>query len=273
MSTSRLKPGFEWSDVLVMVKTYPAPSQTHGETVCVAGVRLDGPSAPSWIRLYPISFRALELSDKFKKYQRIKIPVRTRGSYDPRPESYEPDVNLMQLGQFYKSDGKGWSARRELISPLLGQTTTCDLIELNRNGSMDQSVQSLGLVRATIEDVKLEPGKPWSGRQLAKVRAFSQDDLFGNGRAELQPVPFQIKIKYQCGSKRCHGHDEHLIDWELGAMGLKWPAKYKERTGEMILDKYKKTLDNSVNDVYLIIGNQHQRRHIFSVCGIWSPKL
>lgn len=35
------RPGEETAEVMVTVKTYPNPSETYGETVCVAGVRLD----------------------------------------------------------------------------------------------------------------------------------------------------------------------------------------------------------------------------------------
>jgi hypothetical protein len=41
---------------MITVKTYPNPSETYGETVCVAGVRLDR-GRPEWIRLYPVKFR------------------------------------------------------------------------------------------------------------------------------------------------------------------------------------------------------------------------
>lgn len=269
----RLKPGWEWADVLVVVKTYPAPSKTHGETVCVAGVRLDGPDAPSWIRLYPISFRALEHSDQFRKYERITIPVQMRGSRDPRPESYKPDVDGISKIGWYDS-GRNWGKRRELIEPLIGEVTTCGLIGLNRAGSMDQSIQSLGMVRASVSRVEVEAGKPWTAAQYAKVQRFSAADLFNpDGRSELQPVPYQVKISYTCDESGCSGHKPHLIDWELGAMGLTWPARYGANTAATIRGKYEKMLDNSTQDVHLIIGNQHQYRHIFSACGIWAPKI
>ena len=35
------RPGEETAEVMITVKTYPNPSETYGETVCVAGVRLD----------------------------------------------------------------------------------------------------------------------------------------------------------------------------------------------------------------------------------------
>ena len=157
-----LPPGYEWADALVVVKTYPAPSAKHGETVCVAGARLDGPDAPSWIRLYPISFRALESDTQFKKYQRLRVPVRARGTYDPRPESYQPGIAGITPGDRYDTR-KNWALRRALIEPLIGARTTCKLIELNQGATMDQSVPSLGMVRAKVTDV----GRPQELRPLA----------------------------------------------------------------------------------------------------------
>ena len=53
--------------VLITVKAAPNPSQTYGETVCVAGLRLDLDNV-GWVRLYPINFRDLGDDSKFKKY-------------------------------------------------------------------------------------------------------------------------------------------------------------------------------------------------------------
>ena len=57
----------EMARVLITVKTSPQPSTKYKDTVCTAGVRLDG-DAPQWIRLYPIPFRHLETDLQFKKY-------------------------------------------------------------------------------------------------------------------------------------------------------------------------------------------------------------
>jgi hypothetical protein len=46
--------GCEQRRILVVVKTYPNPSQAYGETVCCAGVDLD---TRRWVRIYPIEIR------------------------------------------------------------------------------------------------------------------------------------------------------------------------------------------------------------------------
>ncbi len=55
-------------ELIVTVKAYPNISQRYGEVVCVAGIRTDV-EPNRWVRLFPIQFRDLEFSKRFKKYQ------------------------------------------------------------------------------------------------------------------------------------------------------------------------------------------------------------
>jgi hypothetical protein len=270
---ANLKPGQEMAQVLITVKTYPAPSERYGETVCIAGVRLDGDDGPSFIRLYPVPFRMLEGSSQFKKYQVIEVPVTPRGAKDPRPESYEPDTEKIILGETVDSKKK-WARRTELIQPLIGATTVCELIAKNKAGKMSDSIQSLGLIRPTVEGLKVEEGQPWNAKQLAKVHKATEPTLFNQeGLAELQPIPYRIKFKYKCDEAGCRGHNQELIDWELGAAGLYWPRTYGARTASVIEEKWSEVTDSAKKDLHFYVGNQHQYRHSFSVCGIWNPPL
>ena len=45
----------ERATVLITVKASPEIGRTHGETVCVAGIRLDGDDY-RWIRLFPVQW-------------------------------------------------------------------------------------------------------------------------------------------------------------------------------------------------------------------------
>jgi len=263
----------ERAKVLIVVKTYPAPSAKYGETVCIAGIRLHDDGPPTFIRLYPIPFRLLEQSDQFKKYQLIDVPVRPRGTKDPRPESYEPDIDKVTLGEVVDTKKK-WATRIQLIQPLIGATTVCELMHKNRAGTMADSVDSFGLIKPEIKDLTVVPGKPWDKKQLAKVRKATEPNLFNQtGLAELQPVPYRIKFRYRCLESGCRGHDQELIDWELGAAGLYWPKRYGDRTAAMIEKKWSEVTDPAKKNVHFYVGNQHQRRESFSVCGIWSPPL
>lgn len=270
---STLKPDQELARVLITVKTYPAPSARHGETVCIAGVRLFDDRPPTFIRLYPVPFRMLEGTQQFSKYQIVEVPVRSRGSRDPRPESFEPEVESFRLLE--KVDTRrNWERRTELLAPLIGATTTCELMHKNRAGTMDQSIDSFGLIRPEIREMKVEEGTPWNARQLAKVHAATEPSLFHqDGLVELQPAPFRIRFTYRCEEMGCRSHRQELIDWELGAAGYMWPRKYGAKTIDKIEEKWAEITDPARKDVQFYVGNQHQRRESFSVCGIWAPPL
>lgn len=51
----------ETARVLITVKASPQPSAKYGDTVCVAGIRVDGGRA-EWIPLYPLAFRTSALT-------------------------------------------------------------------------------------------------------------------------------------------------------------------------------------------------------------------
>lgn len=54
--------------LLILTKTYPAPSTKHREISCVAAVNEDG----RFRRLYPVPFRLLEGEQKFKRWEWIE---------------------------------------------------------------------------------------------------------------------------------------------------------------------------------------------------------
>lgn len=74
--------------ILVTVKAAPNPSAKYGETVCVAGLRVDL-LRTTWVRLYPINFRYLDSDEAFKKYDIISVDAKP-ARQDPRRESWKP---------------------------------------------------------------------------------------------------------------------------------------------------------------------------------------
>ena len=79
--------------MLVTVKAAPNPSERYGETVCVAGLRLDLDN-PGWVRLYPINFRELENDSRFRKYDVVSVTARPNPG-DPRAESWRPQMDTL----------------------------------------------------------------------------------------------------------------------------------------------------------------------------------
>lgn len=85
--------------ILITVKTYPTLSKNNGELVCTAGLRQDG----SWVRLYPVPFRLLEIGHRYEKYQYIEATLE-RPRSDQRPESRRiVDPHAIQTGDTVKT--------------------------------------------------------------------------------------------------------------------------------------------------------------------------
>lgn len=266
-----LVPGETIASVLVTVKTYPSPSDRHGETVCVAGVRLDR-GAPEWIRLFPIKFRLVDYDQQFKKYEIIEVPIRPHDGRDTRPESMRPDQSRLCSSRLVGTSHE-WAERRRLLGALVGATTTCELIAANQAVNYSQPAPSLGLVRVNDIVISVADGEPWNANQLDKAAKAAAPDLFNqDGLRQLDPAPFQVKVKYRCDSGGCRGHNAKLIDWETGQAGRKWSRlNGAVRAKEMLQEKYE-GLFGADRDAHLYVGNMNLYHTTFSGLGVWSPK-
>ncbi len=264
------RPGYERARVLITVKTYPNPSSKYDETVCVAGVRLDR-GQPEWIRLYPVRFRNVDEGAQFDKYEVIDVDVIAHGANDPRIESYRPDQHSIEhIGRI--DTRNDWAERRDLIAELRGATTTCRLIAAATANSMNVPAPSLGLVKPTITRVRVTPGQPWNHAQLQKIEVASRPDLFGDGLRPLEPMPYEVRYEYRCAQPGCRGHDQKVLDWELGQAGRRWQRRYGPDTIDQIRNRWADEMTAADRDLYFFIGNQHQHRGSFSVLGTWWPK-
>lgn len=264
------EPGWWQAQVLITVKTYPNPSDKHDETVCVAGVLLNGDS-PKFVRLYPMRFRHANELEQFKKYDIVEVPVQTQGSRDPRRESLRPRQSALRvLG--HASSEHNWYERRRRIQPLVGATTTCALINTNEEAAMNEPAPSLGLVPAINARVTVKRGEPFTPEQLLKAERAARDTLFGPGPTQLKPAPFDVYISYRCHGTGCtRRHEQKVLDWEAGEAARKWQALYGSSTPERLRDKWQGMFE-AARDSHLYVGNQHQHRASFSILGVWYPK-
>src|SRR6185312_4830097 len=88
------------TDAIVLIKAAPQIGQRHGETVCCAGVGLDG----KWLRLYPVSFRSLDDGQKFGRWDRIRFHWKLPTD-DSRVESRRVDQDSITIvGQLKKPE-------------------------------------------------------------------------------------------------------------------------------------------------------------------------
>lgn len=130
-------------DFVVTVKAYPAVGIKTGEAVCVAGVSAG--SEPEWVRLFPVPFRDLPEAMQFKKWQRIKVEVRSPRN-DLRPESWSPVISTFEVVD--ELPAGDWAHRRRLIDSL-PLRTMCEMNRLNKLvPGRDQSASSLAVIRA-----------------------------------------------------------------------------------------------------------------------------
>lgn len=154
--------------VLITVKASPEPSKTYGDTVCVAGVRLNEDGSGTWVRIYPVAFRHLDSELRFKKFEIIEVDL-TPSSTDARAESYRPNWETLtrkkQNGKFKTYDA---DARGPILEKLIGPTM-CDL---RRGVEADLNAQSLGLVEVRdLKPLRFEDHGSWTATQIASMTA------------------------------------------------------------------------------------------------------
>ncbi|OZC80422.1 hypothetical protein CH274_14650 [Rhodococcus sp. 06-418-5] len=258
------------ADVLITVKTYPNPSVKHQEIVCTAGARIDG-DRPSWIRLYPVQFRTRGDNEQFRKYEVIRLDAVSRAPADSRVESYSPAPDSIQRIRQVDTRAK-WARRRDLLSSLVGETTTCNLRASATAKPMSVPAPSLGLIKPRVSRVVVSRGLPWSADQLAKVKQAAAPSLFGDELQELEPAPYDVRYEYKCMTSECRGHAQKVLDWELGQAGRRWRReKGDTRAISMVKEKWENQFLDPSLDLHFYIGNQHLHRQSFSVLGCWYP--
>lgn len=248
--------------VLVTVKAYPAIGKKTGEAVCVAGVRLDG-DAPEWIRLFPVRFRELPRDRQFQKYQVISLKLLASPS-DRRPESRKPDLDSMRVGKVLPP-GRSWATRRAVLEPLLGGTTTCELLAGARE--LGGSAPSLGLVAATVLDLKIETNPAFARDTDTRAEV----DLFGEVRDPLEHSPVVAKYRYRCASEGCPTHLQTLVDWESGRLARRNMGLGDAEMIRLHRQRFLDEICGPQRDAHFYVGNMHRHPTDFLVLGVWSP--
>lgn len=261
------RPGWETMVVLATVKAYPAMSNRYGESVCVAGWRLDG-DVPEWVRLFPVGFRALPADKQFAKYQVIALRTQ-RGRSDRRPESWKPDLGSLRLGATVGTDNGKWVRRWQLAEPYAETSTMCELLAGAR--AHGQAAASLGLIRPVdVSELDVEDNPQYRGGGAVEVDV----DLFGTEREILEATPFLVRYRYRCAAPECPGHRQSIVDWESGALARRnlrahSPAEAKQLHRARFLDE----LSSTGRHTLFYVGNQHQHPISFLVLGVfWPPR-
>lgn len=251
--------------LLITVKAAPNPSQTYGETVCVAALRMD-PEKNRWVRLYPINFRALEDPYAFRKYDIVTLDAKP-APQDPRHESWRPIISTLQkVGHL-----DGWSKRRPWVADHI-EESMCDLLAAVR---ANPPARSLAAVRPReIDGLDIKPHPGWTPDEQAKIDAYlRQEALFESGpRTALEAPRFKAWYRYRCHARTCRGHRQGVIDWEFVAHQRHLKARDDTAAQQELRKRWLEEICAADRDTVFFVGNQAKRQHVFSVLGAFYPR-
>ncbi|MEX0985443.1 MAG: hypothetical protein WD096_10410 [Actinomycetota bacterium] len=247
--------------ILVTVKAYPAIGKKHGEAVCVAGIDME---QPRWIRLFPVPFRDMPFDRRFRKFDVIEVDARKAS--DPRPESYQPNVDSTTV--LDNIPPRRADDRRRLIDPLM-QPSMCAI-----RRQQVATGTSLGVFRlaAPPELVITEDRSAWDPDKQLIV---DQPSMLMPGKKGLEKVPYRFSYRYGCaGEPSCRGHEQSIVDWEIAEAFRSWRDAYGE-AGALDRIRTKWTDQVWAPDRYtaLFTGNQFKNPDGFLILGVfWPPR-
>jgi hypothetical protein len=246
--------------VLITVRTYPVPARKGVEVSCTAGITDDG----NWIRLFPIPWRFLDKDKRFRKYQYIEARV-AKSQSDVRPESYEIDIDSINiLPESVPSDNK-WEARKVKIFPLKTQSLCFLQSERDRNKQ-----PTLGFFKPrVINGFRIKPtNTKWTEEELARLKQYS---LFNNAPlTQLEKIPHDFYYEFICDEPNCHGHTLSCTDWEMGALYRKCKYKY----GINWEQKFRDTFETKIilgKDTHFFVGTLRTHPSEWIIVGLFYP--
>jgi hypothetical protein len=249
--------------ILIATKTYPSISQKYKETVCTAGILLDENEKPlGWIRIYPIRFRSLEFTKRYKRWSIISAEIE-KNDKDFRKESYRISDSSIQIIREIGT-AKNWEERKSFILPF----------EFHSIKEMKENKNSVGIIKPkSIEKYfSKKTERDWTPKQKA---VQDQGDFFEES-FNLEKIPYQFRYKFT----ELDGtpHDYSISDWEISELYRKCRDKclspnLEEREQEGLLQVQKKLQDDFLTkkDLYFIIGNLKNHSDTFMIIGIFYP--
>ena len=255
------------TQLLVTVKAYPNPSTTYGETVCVAGITVDDPEGPRWNRLYPIQFRDLETVRQFKKWDVISVST-TPTRNDQRPESRRPMPDTIEVVRHIGNDRAGWAERRRFVEPVAAGS----MCEVQRRQREDRT--SLAAIRPLeIRDLRVV----LNDRVIAPERriAAGRLTLMKPNKSPLEVIPYRFIFDYRCADPRCPGHNQSIIDWEVGQFFRRERANGAtvRAAGDRTRERWLSKVCADSREQLFFVGNLHKYPKTFQVLGVfWPPR-
>ncbi|MBL4590617.1 MAG: hypothetical protein JKY96_01520 [Phycisphaerales bacterium] len=224
------------TEAIILIKATPQVSTKHGETVCCAGVDIEG----NWLRMFPIAFRNLADTGKFGRWDRVKFKWR-KPSEDLRIESRHVNQDTLEIVGRIKKQERPIFFEKMIV------------------GSLDEEhrqKRSLALIRPKILNFKFERktedeiGK--ESQKFAELRR--QSDLFCEGKIIPYNVcPYSFKYKYETDDGVREGTCQ---DWEIGATYYRFHREYGE--------------EKALNEMADIYGNRYPEEGMCLAMGTHS---
>ncbi len=259
--------------IYIVVKTYPTISKEYSELVCTAGVLEDG----SWIRLYPVPFRKLDIDNKYKKYTWIEVEVE-RNTKDFRPETYRPNLSTISVENPTKVD---WEKRRKII--LKNKKVYTNLTELIDKAKSDRTSLAIFKPTRVLDFISEEVEREWDANRLAILKGLSQQmSLFQTPEEiaeEFKVVP-KVPYKFSYKLEDDSGRQTTMMieDWETGMLYFNC-LKKANGNEEVAISKVKaKYFDFFITrDLHFFLGTTKQFHNIapnpFIIIGAFYPPL
>jgi hypothetical protein len=254
--------------VLITVKTYPIPSAKYDELVCTAGVREDG----RFVRLYPINFRELQVSQRYQKYQWIEVTAAKHIGRDARKESYRPDPETIKLLGEPIPPARYWTDRAKYV--LARKSDSMEHLYNQQN--TDRT--SLGVFKPKkVRDLIWKPDDAdWKASFKAEL---AQTRFWDERKRTLSPprkVPFKFQYVFECDDSRCKRNHRMMIeDWEVGALYWKLVdgGDSPEEAAKTVREKFLCELCAVDRDTHFFVGTILAHPKTWVVIGVFWPKL
>ncbi len=263
---------FEKKRIYIVVKTYPTISKEYSELVCTAGVLEDG----SWIRLYPVPFRKLDIDQKYPKYAWIEIDAE-RNTKDFRSETYRPDLSTLKVEPKLKK--VDWDERRKII--LKNKKVFTNLQELTIKAKQEGISLAVFKPKKVLDFVAEEVERDWDANKLAILKGLSQQmNLFQTPEeiAEefkvVQKVPYKFSYRFVDETDR---QSKMLIeDWEVGMLYFNCLRQAKGSESVAVAKVKEKYYDYFITrDLYFFLGTTKRFHNIapnpFIIVGAFYP--
>jgi hypothetical protein len=252
---------WEEHDVLIVVKTYPTPSQRDIEVSCTAAITDRG----EWMRIFPVPFRLLDGDRRFRKYERVRI--RARKASDPRPESYNIDPDSIIILNGPLSTGKLWEARKRATAHLRKHCMCCIQTE-----QLEHGAPTLGFFRPyRVTDFAIEnDDAEWTASQIARLRQTSFLDQ-GPSR-ELEKIPYKFRYKYSCDHVSCNGHSMICTDWEISEAYRSWRSSYGSDWEQKFRQRFEYEMLHT-KDLHFFVGTVNNHPRSWIIVGLFYPPL